>query len=141
MRVSQFTGGYIVRVECGEEITKTLTNFLREKQISAGTVMGLGGIADAELGFYDLPSRTYLRKTIPGNLELVYYMGNITLVDTEPFIHAHAVVSGADYLAYSGHFFSAKVAITGEFTIHPTNWEIARSFDDYTGLKLMDIPD
>lgn len=139
MKVMKFHGGYLVRLERGEEITKALTTFLKDRHIMAGTVMGLGGIADVELGFYDLTARTYLRKTIPGNLELVYYMGNITLVDEEPFIHAHSVVSGADFHAYAGHFFSAKVAVTGEFTIHPADWEVVRALDDYTGLKLMDI--
>lgn len=141
MKAYKFADGFLVKVERGEEITAALTDFLREKRIHAGIVTGLGGIGDAELGFYDLPSRTYLRKTIPGNLELVYYMGNITLVDGEPFIHAHAVVSGPDYMARSGHFFSARVVITGEFVIRPADWEVTRSLDDAVGLKLMDIPE
>lgn len=141
MKVQNFSGGYLVRIERGEEVTRTLNDFLRDKRIYAGTVTGLGGVSDAELGFYDLASRTYLRKTIPGNLELVCFVGNITLVDGDPFIHAHAVVSGPDYHAYAGHFFSAKVAITGEFVIRPTDWEVSRTMDEATGLKLMDIPE
>ncbi len=140
MKAYKFADGFLVKVERGEEVTAALTDLLKEKRIHAGTVMGLGGIGDAELGFYDLPSRTYLRKVIPGNLELVYYMGNITLVDGEPFIHAHAVVSGPDFVAHSGHFFSARVVVTGEFVIRPADWEVARSMDDAVGLKLMDIP-
>lgn len=141
MKVVKFIGGYLLKIERDEEITQSLTDFLRKNQINAGTVTGIGGIADVELGFYDLPTKTYLRKTIPGNLELVLYNGNITVVDGEPFIHAHAVVSGADYQAYSGHFFSAKIAITGEFIIHPADWNVARTLDDFTGLKLMDMSD
>jgi uncharacterized protein len=135
-----FTGGYLVRLLRGEDVTKTLTDFLKEKQIYAGTVTGLGGIGDAELGFYDLPNHVYLRKVIEGNLELITYNGNITLVDGEPFIHAHAVVSGIDYQAYSGHFFTARVTITGEFIIHPEDWEVARALDEESGLKLMNLP-
>lgn len=140
MKVQQYSNGYLIRIERGEEVTTTLTNFLKEQNISAGIITGIGGIADAELGFYDLPSKTYLHQTISGNLELIYYMGNITLVDGEPFIHAHAVVSGPDYQARSGHFFSAKVMVTGEFVIMPTNWQVSRAFDEPSGLKLMDIP-
>ncbi len=125
----------------GEEVTDTLTKFLKEKRIFAGTITGLGGIADAELGFYDLPTKTYLHQIIPGNLELIHYWGNITLVDGEPFVHAHAIVSGPDYIAKSGHFFSARVAVTGEFVVHPADWGISRSLDEDTGLKLMDITD
>jgi hypothetical protein len=139
MKVKKFSQGYIVRVERGEEITATLTNFLREANITAGMITGLGGIADAELGFYDLPSKTYQRTTVSGNLELVLYQGNITMVDGEPFIHAHAVVSGPDYIAKSGHFFSAQVVVTGEFIIKPADWNVTRVLDDVTGLKLMNI--
>jgi len=140
MQALQHSDGYLIRLERGEEVTATLTAFLEEKGIHAGTVMGLGGIGDAELGFYDLPNKTYLRRQVPGNLELVHYSGNITLVDGKPFIHAHAVVSGADYQALSGHFFSANVVITGEFILRPAQWEVSRTLDEFTGLKLMDLP-
>lgn len=135
-----FTGGYLVRLERGEEVQSTLTRFLEEKGIRAGMITGLGGIGDAELGFYDLPNKVYLRRTIPGNLELVSYLGNITLADGKPLIHAHAVVSGRDYQAHSGHFFSAKVTITGEFIIRPADWQVSRALDETSGLKLMDLP-
>ncbi len=139
MKTQRFSQGFVARLERGEEITEALTNFLREENITAGTISGLGGIADAELGFYDLSSKTYQRTTVPGNLELVLYQGNITLVDDEPFIHAHAVVSGPDYIAKSGHFFSARIIVTGEFIIKPADWKVKRSLDEFTGLKLMDI--
>lgn len=139
MLVTSFSEGYLLRLERDEEVTESLTRFLEEKEIRAGTVSGLGGVADAELGFYDLPTKTYLRRVIPGNLELVNYLGNVTLLDGKPFIHAHAVVSGKDYQAYSGHFFKARVAVTGEFVIRPADWNVRRIPDDFSGLKLMDL--
>lgn len=139
MLMQKFSGGYLVRLERGEEVTSALTHFLAEKAIHAGMITGLGGVGEAELGFYDLKAKTYLRRRIEGNLELVNYLGNITLVDGKPFIHAHAVVSGPDYQAYSGHFFGARVTITGEFIIRPADWEVKRTLDEFTGLKLMDI--
>jgi predicted DNA-binding protein with PD1-like motif len=139
MKVLKHAEGYLIRLERGEEVTRSLTQFLKEAKINAGTVTGIGGIANADLGFYDLNKREYLHQIIPGNLELIHYSGNITLVDSEPFIHAHAVVSGPDYLAKAGHFFEARVAITGEFVIKPSDWTVSRAFDDATGLKLMDL--
>jgi uncharacterized protein len=139
MLIQPFTGGYLIRLERGEEVQAVLTRFLADRSIRAGMITGLGGVGDAELGFYDLADKVYLRKVIPGNLELVSYMGNITLVEGKPFIHAHAVVSGADYHAWSGHFFGAKVTITGEFIVRLADWEVNRAVDDYSGLKLMDI--
>ncbi len=139
MLATPFSEGYLLRLERDEEVTESLTRLQEEKEIRAGIISGLGGVADAELGFYDLPAKTYLRRVIPGNLELVHYLGNVTLVDGKPFIHAHAVVSGRDYQAYSGHFFKARVAVTGEFVVRPADWRVSRVLDDFTGLKLMDL--
>jgi len=139
MKAIEFKDGYLARLMRGEEVTEQLERFLKEKGIKAGSVTGIGGIENAELGYYDLPSRTYNRKIISGNLELIHYGGNITLVDGEPFIHAHAVVSGPDFIPASGHFFSAKVAITGEFIINPADWNLERKLDPSTGLKLIDL--
>ncbi len=138
MQVFSFSGGYLLRLERGEEVYAALTDFLREKNILAGTITGLGGVGEAELGFYNLPHKIYLRKKIAGNLELVHFHGNITQMEGKPFIHAHAVVSGADYQAYSGHFFGATITITGEFVIHPADWKVRRSLDEFSGLKLME---
>lgn len=141
MKTLAFSGGILIRLERGEEITAVLHGYLDENRITAGTITGLGGVSDAELGFYDLASRTYQRTTIAGNLELVSYQGNITVVDGAPFVHAHAVVSGPDYRPYAGHFFGAIVAITGEFVLRPADWSVERLLDEATGLKLMGLSD
>jgi len=137
MKTLEFEGGYIIKLERGEEVTESLEQFLKEQKIPGGVVTGLGGVGNAELGFYDLPLKTYHRKKFPGNQELIHYAGNITLVDNKPFVHAHAVVSGPDFKAWSGHFFSAIIAITGEFIIHPEPWHIERKLDEEVGLNLM----
>lgn len=139
MDTLKFENGFLVRLDRGEEITATLERFLQEQEITGGTVTGLGGIEDAELGFFDLSSKTYDRRTVSGNLELIHYSGNISQVDGRPFIHAHAVVSGPDYAALAGHFFQARIAVTGEFTIQPSDWKVVRTEDEFTGLKLIDF--
>ena len=141
MKSLRFDEGYLLRLDRGEKVAGTHKTFLHDERIEGGTITGLGGIRDAELGFFDLESRSYKRSKIPGILELVHYFGIITLVDGNPFIHAHAVVSGSDFKAIAGHFFSAEVAVTGEFVIRPAGWKVERILDDATSLKLMDIPD
>ncbi len=140
MKALDFSGGILIKLERGEEVTAAIQGFLDEKRIVAGTISGLGGVRDAELGYYDLESRTYQRTTVAGNLELVSYQGNITLLDGAPFVHAHAVLSGPDFRSYGGHFFSAVVAITGEFVLRPADWSVERIPDEATGLNLMGLP-
>ena len=138
MRALGFDGGHLVRLDRGEGVTESLTAFLKEREIRGGWLSGIGGVENAELGFYDLASRTYRRRRVEGTVELIHYAGNITMLDGEPFIHAHAVVSGADFRPLSGHFFEARVAVTGEFVIRPAAWGAKRGLDDVVGLNLID---
>lgn len=139
MQYTPYDKGFLIRIDRKEEVTSTLTKFLEENEIQAGSVQGLGALKDVELGFYDLEARTYLRKTIPETVELIQYMGNITLLEGKPFIHAHAVVSGSDFIARSGHFFEGVVAVTGEFLVTPADWNVNRAMDEEVGLNLMDL--
>lgn len=141
MKSQTFSGGVVLRLDRGEMVTGMLEEYLNRDGIRGGTVTGLGGVEDVELGYYDLASRTYQRRRVEGIVELVTYSGNISMLDDRPFIHAHAVVSGPDFKPYSGHFFDARVALTGEFVIRPADWSIERRHDAATGLNLMDIVD
>jgi predicted DNA-binding protein with PD1-like motif len=139
MKSQTFSGGVVLRLDRGEMVTGTLEDFLNREEIRGGTVTGLGGVEKVELGYYDLASRTYRRKRVEGIVELVTYSGNISVLDGRSFIHAHAVVSGPDFTPFSGHFFDARVALTGEFIIRPASWSIERRHDDATGLNLMNL--
>lgn len=128
---------HIVRLDAGEEVLESLTVYLKERRIVGGVISGIGAVKDTTLGYFDLPSREYQRREFPEEMELINLTGNITWVDEAPFIHAHATISGADYLAKSGHLFGATVAITGEFFIWPSEIKLPRELDQRTGLKLI----
>lgn len=128
---------HIVRLDAGEEVLETLTAYLKKRQIVGGVISGIGAVKDTTLGFFDLPSREYQRREFPEEMELINLTGNITWVDEAPLIHAHATISGADYLAFCGHLFGATVAITGEFFIWPSEVKLRRELEKRTGLKLI----
>lgn len=132
---------FLVRLDRGESVTETLTAFLEDRGIEAGTVTGIGGVRDVALGYFDLEAGAYRRFEVEGNVELVLYTGNIARVEGKPFIHAHAVVSGPDFRPYAGHFFEARVAVTGEFVVRPGAGAVERRPDPFTGLNLLAFPD
>ena len=56
---------YLIFLEKGEEIVKTLTNFCKEKNINSGYIHGIGAVSEAELGAYSLTDKKYkLKKSI-----------------------------------------------------------------------------
>ena len=132
--------GYLVRLMQGTRVTETLGAFFEEEGISAGVISAIGALEAVELGYFDRAARTYLRKTFSEIYELVSFTGNISLVDGVPFMHAHAILSNADYTPIAGHFFDATVAVTMEAYIQPFSVTITREPDETTGLKLLKLP-
>lgn len=141
MRYRETPGGYVVRLQKGEEIHGALTRFMREKHIGGGSVAGLGAVREVSLGYYNVETKEYVRKSYDGDYELVNLTGNLSHVDGEPLLHAHAVISGADMAALGGHLFTATIAVTGEFFITDAGREMNRALDSETGLKLLDLDD
>lgn len=120
----------------GEELISSLTAFLKEKNITAGSVTGLGAVEKVDLAYYDLPTQTYQRKIFPGVYELVSATGNAALFDGKHFPHVHVAISDRNYQTFGGHLFGATVAATAELSIIQMPFAVERAHDEETGLKL-----
>ena len=106
--------GHVLRLDRGEEVVESLVAFARQRGIRAGGLTGLGAADDIELGFYDPGTRAYTRRRFTGDHEIGALTGNLSLMGGEPFAHCHAVISGRDFVAYTGHLFRAVVSVTCE---------------------------
>jgi predicted DNA-binding protein with PD1-like motif len=140
MKTNKQGSAYYVQVQRGEQVIASLTAFAKEHGLGAGSVVGIGAVTKVELGYYELPTRTYHRKTFSEEYELVNLTGNFSLVDGEPFVHAHVTIGDAEYRAHCGHLFEAEVAVTGEFVVTPLEGAVNREQDDSVGLKLWCMP-
>jgi predicted DNA-binding protein with PD1-like motif len=139
MTYKQVDQGYIVRLNRGEEIVATLTEFADDVNLKSGFVTGLGAICDIELGFFDFQSKEYIRKEFGGDYELVNLTGNFSILDGRPFLHAHITIADSECRPFAGHLYSANVAVTGEFLVTSTGVEVVRKPDEETGLNLLEL--
>ncbi|UCE20356.1 MAG: DNA-binding protein [Gemmatimonadota bacterium] len=139
MKWKKVEGGYLVRLERGEDVLGTLTEFVGRRDIKSGTIQGLGAIKDLVLGIFDPEKKEYIKRTFEEDLELGNLTGNISILDGKPLLHCHVTAAGTDLKAYTGHLFSATVSVTGEFVITPFAEEITRAPDEDVGLNLLDL--
>lgn len=128
-----------VRLDQGEEVMETLVRFLEAAGLAAASITGIGALKNTELAFFDARRHKYTNRTFPMDLELVSFLGNATFVEGKRFVHAHAVLSGADFKCVAGHFLSGVVAVTMECQVIPGDTEIHRQFNEAVGLNLMNI--
>ena len=128
---------HVLRVDRGEPVVASLQDYIGRQRILGGSVVGLGAVEAAEIGYFDGETRSYRRTFIPQTRELLSLVGTISRLDGKPFVHAHVTLGAPDHSVVGGHLFEARVAVTGEFVIHEAPVASSRVFDEATGLKLM----
>jgi predicted DNA-binding protein with PD1-like motif len=124
-------------LERDEKVVAPLLRVAADEGIEGGWCWGLGSLKDVELGYYDLPRRTYLRRRFEDDVELTGFTGNFAMAGEERVLHAHATVSGPELISFTGHLFEARVAVTAEFLIRGFGVRLERAEVASVGLKLI----
>jgi len=130
---------FVLRFDKGEELVRTLTQFIEEQDIKSGWISGLGGALWADLAFYHLEQKAYEFDRIDEPLEIASMTGNVTRFNGKPFLHVHAVVADMNYHSYAGHLKEMAAAATCEVRIELFDEPINRVQSDAVGLKILDI--
>lgn len=139
MKFRSVEDGFVVRLEKGEELVKTLTEFVDDKKIEAGFIQGLGGVLKARLGYYNLTRKKYIFRSVKEAVELMSLQGNISRIGDEPALHMHAVVSDKRNKAHGGHVQEMVIGGTCEVYIKTFKERIEREVDSEIGLPLMQL--
>ena len=140
MKFKRFNDKIVIRIEKGEELISSLTNFCKEQGIKGGVINSCIGATDrVKLGFYDSENKVYKYKEFTEDYELLTATGNITLVDNEPFPHIHVILGDENYQTYGGHLISAEINVTCEIYLSPLNGKIERYHDEDLKLNLMKL--
>jgi predicted DNA-binding protein with PD1-like motif len=140
MRAQPIEGGWIVRLERGEEALGTLTGFCAASGIEGGAFTGLGAFQKARLGYFDMNTRRYVEKNVEGPLEVLAITGNIARKsDGSLFAHTHCVLGDRELRTLGGHLFEAEVGATLELVLRITGGRLARRPDPDLGLELLDL--
>jgi predicted DNA-binding protein with PD1-like motif len=139
--VHRFDGyNYIVRLEKDELLLASLTKLAPTLGSKSVWVSGIGGALWAELGFYDLATKTYAWQRFDELLEITALQGNLAWQDAKPVWHLHGTFSTRSYNAIAGHVKELAVAGTCELLLHAIAGEpLSRTHSDSTGLNLLDL--
>ncbi|MDP4000918.1 MAG: DNA-binding protein [bacterium] len=139
MNYQKTNQSYLIRLNLGEELMQTLTQFCVDKKIKAGFFVGIGAALTAEIGLYILDKKEYEFQKFKAPLEILNLTGNITLIDNKPFLHVHTTLSDKNFKAIGGHVKELIVGPTCEIHLSVFEKKVSRKLDEEIGLKLMDL--
>lgn len=128
---------YVLVLDSGDEVIECLTRFAKESGISSAQITGIGAFSGATVGYFDFNIKDYRKIPIEEQVELLSLLGDISLYDNEPKVHAHVVLGKADGAAYGGHLLKANVKPTLEITLTVLPTQLQRAMDSESGIPLI----
>jgi uncharacterized protein len=123
----------------GDEAMTGLLAFAKQQGLAASRFTGIGAFSDVTLGYFDWERKDYKRIPLREQLEVLSLVGDVTLDEGEPKVHAHVVVGKADGTAHGGHLLEAHVRPTLEVLLVESPKHLRRTHDAETGLALIDL--
>ncbi|MGH2710887.1 MAG: PPC domain-containing DNA-binding protein [Actinomycetota bacterium] len=130
---------FLVRLEQGEEVVGQLTSLASAEGIGAAELSGIGAFERAVIGFYDLETKEYDRIPVEEETEVLSLLGNLSVADDGPRVHAHVSLGRRDGSALGGHLFEGNCGATLEIFVREEPGELRRVPDPAAGLPLLEL--
>jgi predicted DNA-binding protein with PD1-like motif len=130
---------FLVRVEHDSDFLDFLTDLARKQKLTTAAFTAIGALKQAKLGFYDQERHVYVESLLAGPQEIASCVGNVSVKDGAPFVHAHVVLASQSGVVRAGHLLAGRVFAAEVHLIELVGEKIERKNDAVTGLSLWDI--
>jgi len=128
------------KVEPDEDLIDSIIQMIKDHDIKSGLINCIGALKKFTIGYFDINSKSYIKKTYDDYVELVSCMGNISFKDDQPVVHLHFSLGTRDYNIIGGHLIQPTiVSITGEVYIFEIDQKLIRVNDPKLNLSLLKI--
>ena len=139
MQVNHYTPGRILlgRVLYDEDLVEAVQRFCHENNVALGLVSAVGAVKSATVGYYDQSAKRYPNLLFDEPAEIVSCVGNISIRDGRPMLHAHIALSSPTGEMRAGHLLPGTMVFACEISIQElVGPPLERGHDDVTGLPL-----
>ena len=122
----------------GEDLLLSISKLCTQNNIKLGSVDVIGALSSVKLGYYDQVQKKYVNCVeLEDKLEINSCIGNISLKDSDIFVHAHITLADHKGKCYGGHLMNGSSIFAAEYCIRElTGGELKRTHDPDTGLSL-----
>lgn len=128
---------FVGRLPHSGDLINSIEEFCKKALIQMATFSVIGAVSSATIGAYDQKQQVYVTSKEEAPLEIVSCIGNVSLKDGKPFIHAHILLADEQGKTIGGHLFSETIIYAGEINLQElTGKPMERTYDNDTGLML-----
>lgn len=128
---------FVGRLASGSDLVEELEAFCAERGITAAWVSVIGAVSRAAFAYFEQTEHRYLEMGSETHHEITGFVGNVSIRDGKPFLHAHATFADRQGTAVGGHLLRGCTVFAAEVTIREMSGvELVRTPDEVTGLSL-----
>jgi len=128
-----------IRLKHDADVVQSIMEIAKNKGIEAGSFTAIGALKHARLGYYDQENHEYREMKIDSPHEMASCVGNISLKEGEPFVHAHVVLSDEKGNTRAGHLLEGIVFAAEVHLSQLEGPKLERKYDEVTGLSLWNM--
>ena len=133
------TDKYVLRLESGDDILKSLRQFATTKRLGASLLEGIGSLSKVKLGHYDFRTKQYRYETFEDDLEILNLSGNIASMNREPLPHVHVTLGRRDFSVIGGHLDEGSSANMVEIGLWKLPGKLVKAKDAQIGLNVLQL--
>jgi hypothetical protein len=128
---------FVGRLATGSDLVAEIERMCAAREIRAAWVSVVGAVQHAAFAYYDQEERRYVELASDEHHEIAGFVGNVSLRDGQPFLHAHASFGDRQGGTLTGHLLPGCRVWAAEVTLREmTGVELERTPDEVTGLSL-----
>ncbi|QGP93474.1 hypothetical protein MGLY_28820 [Neomoorella glycerini] len=126
------------RLAYGCDLLEALQGIVAEEDVRFGSINFLGSVLKAKIGYYLVEEKRFITMEMDQLMEILNGLGNVSLKDGKPFVHAHVTFLDREGKIHGGHLLPGTIVYAGEVFIEEIELPAPpeRVYDPVTGLNL-----
>jgi uncharacterized protein len=128
---------FVGRLATGSDLVEEIERFCTEREVVAAQVAVIGAMRSIRFAYYEQVDHRYEELESETHHEVVGFVGNVSLRDNKPFLHAHGTFADRSGQTVGGHLLRGCEVFAAEVMIRELDdVSLVRVHDEETGLAL-----
>ncbi len=124
---------HYIKFEKDELLLESLTQYAKDNNIKTAEISFIGAVQNVNVMYFNQSKKEYDKHNFEGGHEVLSGLGNVSILEGEPFVHVHMTVADKNGNAFGGHLDEGtKIWLIEAVIKQPTFFGkgIERHFDD-----------
>ena len=94
---------HYLKLDKEQLLLESLTEYVKKSNVKTAEISFIGAVQNVKVMYFNQIKKEYEHHELHGGHEVLSGLGNVSLLDGEPFVHIHVTVADKEGKAFGGH--------------------------------------